>query len=342
MIPLARRLHELNQNIYFGAGNEHLNFLRKEFPKASFLEFPGFRIRYSRYLPQYLTILLKSPVLIYHSVSEHYKLRKIIRDYSINIVISDNRVGLWNKKIKSIFVTHQLRIRFPRPFRFLEFTGVFAIRWVIKKYSYCFVPDLQEEINLSGELSHGMKIPDNVRYTGILSRFGGNDHKPHSTSSKHLVILSGPEPQRSIFKQRIRKLLDDAGLPSIILEGNPGGTVDKYSEGKIEFMSHPDREMTRDLILECDRIICRGGYTTIMELISLEKSALLVPTYGQTEQEYLAEYLSEKGWFSYTTQKELNSETITGYRVNKIPDWIYNRSTALLNAVLAEVLEDQY
>jgi len=342
MIPLAGRLQELDHNIFFGAGDEHLTFLRKEFPGATYIEFPGFRISYSRYLPQYLTILLKSPVLVYHSVSEHFKLKKIIRDYSIDIVISDNRIGLWNKGLKSIFVSHQLRIRFPKPFRFLEFTGVLAIRWVIRKYTYCFVPDMEDEINLSGELSHGMKIPGNVRYIGILSRLWGSDLNHPAASSKHLIILSGPEPQRSIFEQAIRKLFIDHGLHAIILEGKPSQSVDKYSEGNIEVYSHPDMKTTRDLILGCDRIICRGGYTTIMELISLGKSAILVPTFGQTEQEYLAEYLSGKGWFSFVPQKELGPKIFSAQKPDKLPAGIFNRSSALLDAVLSEVLEDHH
>ena len=48
------------------------------------------------------------------------------------------------------------------------------------------------------------------------------------------------------------------------------------------------------LICESAFVICRSGYSTIMELMASEKNASLVPTPGQAEQEYLAKYLSGK------------------------------------------------
>jgi UDP:flavonoid glycosyltransferase YjiC (YdhE family) len=134
MVPLAKRLQELNHNIFFGSGEEHLNFFKSEVPGANYIHFPGFRISYSRYLPQYIIILFKSPVLFYHIILEHKRLKRIISDYSIDIVISDNRIGLWNSEIKTVFITHQLRIPFPEPFRFLEFIGIRINRVIIKKY----------------------------------------------------------------------------------------------------------------------------------------------------------------------------------------------------------------
>ncbi len=171
MIPVAKRLQELNHKIYFGAGEEHLSFLKREVPGANYISFPGFRINYSRYIPQYLIILIKSPFLLYHIILEHIRLAKIIRDYSIDIVISDSRPGLWNAGIKTVFITHQVRIPFPKPLRFLEFIGKQVMRSIIKKYSLCFIPDLEGDLNISGRLSHGFNLPSNVRYIGILSRF---------------------------------------------------------------------------------------------------------------------------------------------------------------------------
>jgi uncharacterized protein (TIGR00661 family) len=339
MVPLAKRLQQLNQNIIFGSGEEHLNFFRSEVPGANYIYFPGFRISYSRYLPQYIIILLKSPLLLCHVFLEHYRLKKIITDNSIDIVISDSRIGLWNSGIKTVFITHQLRIIFPRPFRFLEFIGLQISRSIIKKYSYCYIPDLGGELNVSGELSHGFRLPENVRYIGILSRFCGQNTDYSSGSEKYTVILSGPEPQRSILKRKLSKILVLLGKPATILEGKPGKINESYNLKNIVFHNHLSADETIKLLKESETIITRSGYTTIMELISLGRSALLIPTPGQTEQEYLAKSLSEKGWFRSTAQKDLNENIPILLNSIIIPTGIMEESRKLLEMALNELLE---
>ena len=171
MIPLARRLCEMNNNIFLVQGKIILSFFRNELPGLTYIDFPGFKPGYSRLLPQYIPLLLQTPVMLYHIIAEHFRLKKIVKEYKIDIVISDNRFGLWNKKIKTVYVTHMPLIPFPGFFKIFEFIGIFLHRIIIKQYSYCFIPDLPGEINLSGRLSHLHNLPDNVRYIGILSRF---------------------------------------------------------------------------------------------------------------------------------------------------------------------------
>ncbi len=343
MIPLARRLQALNNNILIGSGKEHLLFFKSEIPGLTYIDFPGFRIKYSRYLPQYLVILLNIPILIYHIIKEHERLKQIIKEYPIDIVISDNRAGLWNKKIKTVYITHLLRIPFPKPFRFLEFTGLFLNRTIIKRFSTCFIPDLDGDLNVSGNLSHGFSVPENVRYIGIMSRFTGIisevNANPESTNY-FTVILSGPEPQKGILKQKLTAIINSKGRAAIMFEGKPEKISEPYKSQNIRFYSHlPSAEM-KDLILGSESIIARSGYTTIMELISLNRNALLIPTPGQTEQEYLAAVLSEKDWFKTVTQKNLNNDTeIPGSRSSWPPE-IMKGSEILLEKALKELLEE--
>ena len=171
MIPVAAELLRHNHNVIFASGEEHLSIIRNELPECSYLSFPGFKPKYSHHLPQYISILLKIPLLVCHIVLEHIRLKNIIREYSIDIVISDNRFGLWNSRIKSVYVTHMPLIPFPGKVRFLEPLGIFFHRQIIRKYDLCFIPDLAGGKNLTGRLSHGINLPENVRYIGILSRF---------------------------------------------------------------------------------------------------------------------------------------------------------------------------
>lgn len=340
MVPLAKRLQELNHNIFFGSGEEHLRFIKAEVPGASVVHFPGFRIRYSRYLPQYLIILLQSPRLICLSFLEHYRIKRIIRDYSIDIIISDNRIGLWNSGIRSVYITHQLRIIFPAPFRFLEFIPVWITRSIIKKYTYCFIPDLEGELNISGRLSHGLRLPENARYIGILSRLDAISDEYTYIPGQCTVMLSGPEPQRSIFKQKLEKVLLSQGKSAIILEGKPWAEEESHTANNLTCYNHLPSDETIKVLKESEFIITRSGYTTLMELVSLGCSALLIPTPGQTEQEYLAKSLSAKGWFNSISQHDLGEKTdLSLPPVLLLPSGIIEESSRLLGIALAELLE---
>lgn len=343
MIPVAKILHEKGHNVIIGAGEQHLSFFKAELPSLRLIEFPGFKPTYSGIFPQYLVMLLKTPLLVFHTISEHKRLRKLISDNQIDIVISDNRFGLWNRTITSVYVTHMVRIPFPRPFRFLEFIGVLLHRNIINKYSFCFVPDLPGELNLAGRLSHDIKLPANVLYTGILSRFSLLEQfevdnfipSPHTT-----VILSGPEPQRTILETKLRNELNNSGNSIVILKGQPGINEKEQTDGKLIFYNHLCTREMAVLLRSSKGIIGRSGYTTIMDLAALGSPALLIPTPGQTEQEYLAEYLSEKKLFASLWQNKIqNNLKIPGDLISFPPE-INEQSRALLESAINKMLEN--
>lgn len=342
MIPLAVTLQKMQCNIIIGSGEEHLSLFRKEVPGLSYVSFPGFKPGYSRFIPQYLFLLMKTPLLLYHIIREHFRLKKIIRDNAVDIVISDNRFGLWNRKVKTVYVTHLPLIPLPDALRFLEFIGVFIHRQIIKLYSFCFIPDLPGDLNISGRLSHGLKLPENVRYIGILSKFTttGADTQENTNIFPHnTVILSGPEPQRGILKHKLAKILNEMDPPTVILEGKPDTEQTINRSGNIIYYSHlPSPEM-KMMISGSNAVISRSGYTTIMELISLNCPALLIPTPGQTEQEYLAKYLSEKGWFSTITQRRLKEGISFTSSITQWTSEIVEQSKVLMADALKELLE---
>lgn len=345
MIPMARELQELNNNIFIASGEENLALFRSELPGLTYINFTGFRPGYSRYLPQYLILLLKIPLLLYHIILEHSRLKKIIREYDIDIVISDNRFGLWTKKITSVYITHMPLIPFPKPFRFLEFSGVLLHRAVIKKYSLCFIPDLPGELNISGRLSHGVRLPDNVRFIGILSRFTSTEEPEeiNPIDFRHnTIILSGPEPQREMLKQKLVYLFEGKELPVVILEGRPDKVQKVNRSGNIIYYSHLTASEMKKIVKGSESIISRSGYTTIMELISMNCGALLIPTPGQTEQEYLAGYLAGRGWFHTISQCELKAGISLPSNEAKWSGEIISQSKLLLTEALKELLEEDH
>ncbi len=341
MIPLASELLKLNHNVIFASGEVHLSFIRKEFPGCPCVSFPGFNPRYSSFLPAYVSMLIRVPQLIYHIILEHHRLKKIISGHLIDIVISDNRFGLWNKEIKSVYITHMLRIPFPKAFRFLESAGVFLHRQIIRKFDLCFIPDLPGERNFSGRLSHGLILPGNVRYTGILSRFAYSaiPDKLPEISDYYTVILSGPEPQKEILKKKLITNLRNKNHLTYILEGKPHLSEEPLRNANIIIYNHlPQSEMNK-IISGSNYIICRAGYTSIMDLVFLNSGALLVPTPGQTEQEYLAEYLSEQGMFSYIRQNMINENTEFTPVIKSDYSEFVKESRLLLRLALEELLD---
>lgn len=343
MIPLASRLRSMNNNVIIAAGKEHLALFRCEMPGVTLISFPGFKPGYSKHLPQYLAMLIQTPVLLYHIIKEHVKLKQIIHEHNIDIVISDNRFGLWNKRVKTVYVTHMPLIPLPGYLAFLEFIGTTLHRAVIKKYNFCFIPDLSGEINVSGRLTHGVRLPSNTRFIGILSRFTDvvADETANPVKYRHnTVILSGPEPQRSILRNKLRDILKQKDIVSVFFRGTPDKNSEALQSDNIIFYDHLCAPLMKAVITGSESIITRSGYTTIMELISLNSRALLIPTPGQTEQEYLANYLETKGWFTTITQEQISPQlSLPSTKAGWTED-IMNQSRDLLEKALKELLED--
>lgn len=343
MIALALRLREMDNNVIIGTGKEHQLFFIREIPGIPCIDLPGFKPFYSRYLPQYLMVLLSIPVLLFYIIAEHYRLNKVIRKNPIDIVISDNRFGLWNKKIKTVYVTHQLRILFPKVFRIFEFIGLGLHRVIINKYDHCFIPDLPGRVNLSGRLSHGIRLPANAIYTGILSRFssaGPMQVSLMTVNKYNLVIMSGPEPQRSLLRQKLEHLFENYETSTVFLGGDPSCNTMEIKKGNLIYYNHLPTDKMKEMIHKSEYIITRAGYTSIMELISLNRTALLIATPGQTEQEYLARHLQENGWFKTIRQKDLkNGLALSGASILPPFTEIISESRRLLEEALKKLSE---
>jgi predicted glycosyltransferase len=344
MIPVAFHLRDLGHNVIIGSGEKHTSLFRNETTGLSYISFPGFSPGYSRLLPQYLSLLFKTPLLLYHIISEHSRLKKIIRENSIDIVISDNRFGLWNRGVTTAYFTHMPRIPFPKGFRFLEFIGIALHRTIIRRYDFCFIPDIPGSKNLTGRLSHDLKNTENTRFTGILSRFKSLASDDDSSEEKQFdtVILSGPEPQRGILKKQLENVLGARESNTVILEGNPGEENARTDKGNISYYNHLSTPEMEKMISGSRGIISRSGYSTIMELVSMNRSALIIPTPGQTEQEYLAAYLAEKGWFSTVTQDEITTDLKIPESFKLHMNEIVKESSGLLTKALTELLEKHH
>ncbi|MBA3673729.1 MAG: glycosyltransferase [Chitinophagaceae bacterium] len=298
-IPLITELAAQNCEVFIAAEGATYSLLKQEFPRLTFLSLTGYRIKYSRnkyFLPWKL--LTQVPKIAFTIYKENQWLKKIVKDHKIDAVISDNRFGMYHSTICSVYITHQLLIKTGNIFT--ESIAKKIHRYFINKYNECWVPDFKEN-GLAGKLSHPKKLPDQLKYIGALSRF-----KLSKVEKKYdlLITISGPEPQRTIFEDQILKDLKSYSGKVLFIRGMPDGNTLKLENRLLEIKNHLSAIKLNEAMLQSDIIVSRCGYTTIMDLVKLQKKAILIPTPGQTEQEYLAKFLMENQIFYTISQKD--------------------------------------
>lgn len=303
MIPVIQQLLDQQNEVIIAADGDALEFLRKEFPYLKSILLPQYKVRYSCRNSQVISMIIVVPAMILSTIKEHLTLKKIVQQEHIDCVISDNRYGLWSKSAHSVFVTHQLRVKFPGYLKVLEPLFQIVVKSIIRHYDECWIPDLPGEFNYSGELSHPLSLKNQV-FIGPLSRFKATNQSG-ITKKKYdfAVILSGPEPQRSLLELKIYSQLKIKNYKAAFVRGIQDGNLLQPTEN-IDVFERLNSIKLQELIDDSDFIICRSGYSSIMDMIRLRKTAVLIPTPGQTEQEYLADYLHKKGLFFSISQKE--------------------------------------
>lgn len=266
-----------------------LLILKKEFPNISTIELPAYNVTYAKKGKHFKLKLLKdSPKLLKAIKAEKKALKQIIDDNNISGIISDNRLGVYSKKVPSVFITHQLNV----------LSG--KTTWIstklhdryIKKFDACWVPDTEGAINLSGKLGHPETFEIPTNYIGPLSRF---EKENTNIVNDLLILLSGPEPQRTLLEDILFKALENYSGKVVFVKGvmEREQTIQILGNLKIyNFMTSKTLEKT---INESELVISRSGYTTVMDLAKLNKKAFFIPTPGQFEQEYLAKRLTKLG-----------------------------------------------
>ena len=310
-VPIINSFIDQGDKVIIAADRGPLAFLQKAFPELEFIEFPGFNPIYSRSNTQVFKMMASFPGALRDFRHDHKTVESIVKSHNIDMVVSDNRFGCWSKQVPSVFITHQLHIQVPKIWRWTTpIINIFNNHY-IKKYDEVWVPDVEAEPSLGGKLSHPAIKGIKTKYIGHLSRFKSDNHNVTEKTNKYLVILSGPEPQRTMFEdiilEQARKTKDNI----LILRAKPeSNDLLRDIPENVNMFNHVDDEMFVKLLDSAETIICRGGYSSLMDLIRLNRTAFLVPTPGQTEQEYLAKHLSKSGQWRWCRQSEFQLDKI--------------------------------
>ncbi|MCW3077789.1 MAG: hypothetical protein JWO32_2398 [Bacteroidetes bacterium] len=298
-VPIIAQLKK-NNRIVIGTTSSTEKIFNDEFPELQKIDVPAYNIRYSSVFPLWLKLIIDWPRISLVKKKEKACLERIISSHNIDLVISDNRFGLYSKKIHSVFITHQLFLKTP----FANSIAQKLNKKYILNFDEVWVPDFESaEINLSGELSHGTSYHKNVTYLGPQSRL--NKAFQISYAFDYLILLSGPEPQQSILRNVLIKKTQ--GYPHLKFALVSSGKKQTVPKNIMQFIS-PGASQLSELISGSKKIICRSGYSSLMDLHALnKKEIILIPTPGQTEQEYLAYYWHKKFGAEILFQKEINS-----------------------------------
>lgn len=300
-VPLVKYLFEKNIEVIIGAEGSHLLFLKEHFPTIEYVEFPGYQISYSDILPVNIKVLLQFPNITSAIHAEHKLLNQLIEQKEINVVISDNRYGLWSEKIPSVIITHQLNVQVS--------AGKSLFNKIIHNHLHhfdeCWIPDYAGKENLSGALSHPTPKGVEATYIGPLSRFDFLTNSDKKQQYDLFIILSGPEPQRSALENIILKQLKELShIKALILQGLPGRKSSQSGLENVKIVSHLSDKEFEDKIHSSEIILSRPGYSTIMDLYAIGwKKAIFIPTPGQNEQEYLGKLFQDKGLAVTCNQK---------------------------------------
>jgi uncharacterized protein (TIGR00661 family) len=288
-IPIINKLIHEGFEPVIASDGVALKILQKEFPNLIFEELPSYNITYSKTSYFFKFKILSSAPKVLKTVKEEFKkTKKIVKQHDISVIISDNRLGVHHPKIKSIFITHQVNI--------LSGLTTFISSKIhaefIKKFDECWIPDFEGIQNLGGKLSHDFKISTKTKYIGPLSRFTKTLVEPNYD---FLLLLSGPEPQRTLLETKLLNEFKDFEGNVIMVRGVFENEQKQSRFGKILVYNFMTSSQLEETINESKIIVSRSGYTTVMDLAKLGKKAFFIPTPGQTEQEYLAKKFDLEG-----------------------------------------------
>ncbi len=312
-IPLIRTLLEEGNEVVLASDGAALQLLQEEFPTLLSVALPAYNIRYPT-SSIFWNILWQSWQFFKAVRAEHLDIQRIVIEYQIDQIVSDNRFGCYSPLVKkNIFLTHQLNLL--TPFGLFDAPARWLNHRFIKRFDVLWIPDMAEEPSLSGKLSHGhLEGLPPVKYIGALSRFEKKEtiapvfFKGNKGEKKILVVLSGPEPQRTFLEEKIILQAKSSSYQFLIIKGLVSQNNIFLQEKNVATYLYMTSDYLNQAMLEADVVVSRSGYTTLMDLSKLGKKALLIPTPGQTEQEYLAKHFLEKNIIAVQTQKDIQLE----------------------------------
>jgi len=305
-LPLIQRLLDDGHEITIISAGRALALLKQELGRrCDFLEWPDLPQGMAKNAPLfYAKFLLNLPVALRAIISEHRAVDDLLDQQSFDRIVSDTRFGIRSRRVRSYQISHGLRFIAPHRARLLEILMDYVFYRCYGRTTHLVVPDFKDG-GLSGDLAHDPRFlsTDRISYIGILS---GVRRLDVPCDIDCYVSISGPEPQRTILEEAILDQVDDLSGSVVISLGKPEEAGRSWTRRGVTIHSYVNRCQQQQLMNRSHLVVSRSGYTTMMEIAELGKRALYIPTPGQTEQEYLAEFHARQGTYYSVSQNRLD------------------------------------
>lgn len=303
-IPIIRELEKNGFTPILASDGVAFQLLQKEFPHLQSLELPSYKIEYAKNGADFRwKLITNSPQLIKSIFAEKKIIKQWIAEYKLKGIISDNRLGVYSKQIPCVFITHQLNVLSGKT----TWISSKLHQHFIKKFTECWVPDMEFTPNITGKLGHLKKNTLNVKYLGPLSRL---EKKELPIQYDLMVMLSGPEPQRTFLEHKLKQELQMFTGKIIFIKGVVELEQKIEQDENIAYYNFMTSSEIETAFNESEMVLCRSGYTTVMDLAKLQKKAFFIPTPGQFEQEYLAKRLERNGFIPFAKQDDFKIENL--------------------------------
>ena len=300
-VPIINALLENNFTPIIASDGAALEFLRQEFPNLEHLILPTYAISYDRNVK--LGLLFKIPHVLKAVRNEKRVIQHFIEaNKDVVGIISDNRFGARSTLVPSVYMTHQVNVLSGKT----TFITSYFHQKIIKKFEECWIPD-NENSQLSGKLSI-TKRNIKTKFIGVLSRFRKEVLKEEIDV---LVILSGPEPNRTFLEKKLIFEFKNTKKNIVFVLGKVQSETKKWTSENILFYNYLLSHELQKTINSSKIIVCRSGYSSIMDLAVLKKKVFLIPTETQHEQEYLADFLEANRFAPFSKTVDFSKEKLS-------------------------------
>ncbi|MDA0303007.1 MAG: glycosyltransferase [Bacteroidetes bacterium] len=302
-LPLIEEAGRNGWTVHVASNGTALQFLRTQCAQVRvfFHEKPNQEILYAK-RGNRLKIALQMPGFLRNIRTERQWTEQFVAAHDITHVVSDNCYGVNTPRVPCALISHQWHLP-------VQSIGQWAVDAFVRKQARHFdalwTPDIDDLPGLSGKLGAPTGMPSHLQRIGVLSRL------PQSGTPqnwKRVGMVSGPEPQRSLMECALKKWMSHDGLGGLIISGNPDGIVQE--DQGVTTWPNPSAEQLAGALQSADTVICRSGYSSLLDLAALGVRAILVPTPGQSEQIYLAEHWAQSFGFAICTQLDLEEGRI--------------------------------
>ena len=299
-LPLIQHLQTLGAGVFFAGNEVQCNLVRQKSPQLPFLALSGYEVRYARSAGGFLPKMLEQlPLIAKRIKAEHQWLLEMVSEHHIEGIISDNRYGLWHPQVPNIMLCHQLGLHTGLG-AFADRTATRFHKRLLSRFGAVWIPDVATSPGISGKLGHPENVPKDAKYIGPLSQFSAGSpaekvfvESGSTDTQKLVVLLSGPEPQRSILSDLLWAQVCTLNMPVLFVEGKKEASA-RLSNGKVTWHSLLAGKALQTVLEQASYVVCRGGYTTLMDAAALHLKLLIIPTPGQGEQQYLGRLFEAK------------------------------------------------